>query len=154
MYRLGKHSLHELDGVHPDLVCVVKRAIRLTEADFTVHDGLRLYAEQVEYVRTGVSRTMNSKHLEQTDGFGHAVDLVPYINGKLRWEWPPIYRIAEAVRQAADESGVRIRWGGTWNALNGTTEKPEQLLAQAQARRAAIGRKHFADGPHFELLKG
>lgn len=154
MYKLGRGSKRELKGVHPDMVRVVKYAIDITEADFTVHDGIRLYSEQLEYVRSGVSRTMNSKHLPQTDGFGHAVDLVPYINGKLRWEWPPIYRIAEAVRQAADDLGVPVRWGGTWNALNGTTEKPEQLLAQAQARRAAVGRKHFADGPHFELLKG
>ena len=150
-YRLGKGSKRELRGVHPDLVRVVQRAIEITEADFTVHDGLRLYSEQLEYVRSGVSRTMNSKHLRQTDGYGHAVDLVPYINGKLRWEWPPIYRIVEAVRKAAEELDVPVRWGGTWNALNGTTEKPEQLVIEARKQRAARGRKLFADGPHFDL---
>jgi peptidoglycan L-alanyl-D-glutamate endopeptidase CwlK len=42
---------------------------------------------------------MNSRHLIRSDGFGHAVDLVPWINGKPRWEWKPIYHIAAAVRR-------------------------------------------------------
>ena len=35
-FKLGKRSLSNLKGVHPDLVKVVKRAIELTEVDFTV----------------------------------------------------------------------------------------------------------------------
>ncbi|MBU3742387.1 MAG: M15 family metallopeptidase, partial [Candidatus Kapabacteria bacterium] len=105
-FVLGKGSLKELKGVHPDLVKVVKRAIVLTTQDFTVHDGLRTIEEQREYVARGASTTLTSRHLT-----GHAVDLVPYINGKLRWEWPPIYAIAEAVRTAAVELDVPLRWG-------------------------------------------
>lgn len=84
-YSLGSKSRAELKGVHPDLVGVVERAIQITTQDFSVHDGLRTEAEQREYVRTGASQTMNSMHRTQADGFGHAVDLVPFINGKLRW---------------------------------------------------------------------
>ncbi|MFL1917012.1 M15 family peptidase, partial [Plesiomonas shigelloides] len=40
-FYLGKHSLENLRGVHPDLVKVVKRAIELTKVDFKVIEGKR-----------------------------------------------------------------------------------------------------------------
>lgn len=150
-YQLGVGSRRELQGVHPDLVRVVERAIQITEVDFTVHDGLRTYAEQKEYIRRGVSQTANSKHLPQADGYGHAVDLVPYVNGKLRWEWPPIFQIAEAVRRAAEELGVAIRWGGCWGRLDGTEASPEELVRAYTEARLRAGKRAFQDGPHFEL---
>lgn len=55
-------------------------------ADFGVHDGLRTEAKQREYVRTCASQTMDSLHRKQADGWGHAGDQLPFINGTLRWE--------------------------------------------------------------------
>ena len=49
-FKLGARSLRELEGVHPDLVAVVKRAIELTSQDFSVHDGIRTMEEQREMV--------------------------------------------------------------------------------------------------------
>jgi peptidoglycan L-alanyl-D-glutamate endopeptidase CwlK len=156
-YSLGAKSRAELRGVHPDLVRVVERAIQITKQDFSVHDGLRTEAEQREYVRTGASQTMNSKHRPQADGYGHAVDLVPFINGKLRWEWPAIYPIAAAVWQAARELGVSIRWGGPWVNLSdiktGTSAAMKQAVDAYGARQRAAGKKVFTDGPHFELAR-
>jgi peptidoglycan L-alanyl-D-glutamate endopeptidase CwlK len=155
-YSLGAQSRAELAGVHPDLVRVVERAIAITKQDFSVHDGLRTEAEQNAYVKKGVSQTMKSMHMRQADGFGHAVDLVPFINGKLRWEWPPIYVIAAAVRQAAVELGVKVRWGGCWETINSLGSTPKQLeaaVAAYGARQRARGRKAFTDGPHFELAR-
>lgn len=146
-YKLGKKSLEELQGVHPDLVRMVHRAIELTVQDFGVHDGLRTLAEQQKNVAAGVSQTLDSRHLT-----GHAVDLVPYINGKLRWEWGPIYRIADAVRLAARELGVPLRWGGAWDIeFTASTDHTEDLVADYSARRRAANKKAFLDGPHFEL---
>lgn len=155
-YHLGLRSRSELKNVHPDLVKVVKRAIKLTEQDFSVHDGIRTLAEQKRYVKRGVSKTLNSKHLRQRDGYGHAVDLVPYINGKLRWEWEPIYVIASAMHKAANELGVQLRWGGVWdrvfNDLSANTPKRVRRAVDAYvARRRKAGRRAFIDGPHFEL---
>lgn len=155
-YRLGSRSLSELQGVHPDLVRVEKRAIRITKQDFSVHDGMRTLAEQRRYVARGVSRTMNSKHLKQSDGWGHAVDNVPYINGKLRWEWPPIYEIAYAMNVAARELGVALRWGGCWDIRFDDVELrsaagAKRLVDQYVARRRKMGRRAFIDGPHYEL---
>ena len=162
-YSLGAKSRAELAGVHPDLVRVVNRAIALTSQDFSVHDGLRTLAEQREYVRRKVSRTMNSKHMKQAvTGFGHAVDLVPFVNGKLRWEWGPIYHIAAAVLQAALEEGVKLRWGAVWDrALADLAPAGTQIANLPDALKVAVERycaRHpgsdFIDGPHFELLSG
>ncbi len=152
-FKLGRHSKAELKGVHPDLVAVVKRAIEISEQDFTVHDGLRSKAEQREYVDRGVSWTMKSKHLKQkATGFGHAVDLVPYINGKLRWEWPAIHLIASAMRQAAKELGVKIRWGGCWERLDNSTLNTEIMVEEYTARKRRQGKRPSLDGPHYELM--
>jgi len=151
-FRLGTGSLEELKGVHPILVGVVKRTIEITTVDFTVHDGLRTRAQQQSYVDRGVSKTMNSKHLPQEDGYGHAVDLVPYIEGKLRWEWKPIFHIACAFDQAATEHNVRIRWGGVWDRImldyGGSPEAIEKAVAEYCRRHPG---PDFIDGPHYEL---
>lgn len=157
-YALGVKSLAELAGVDPRLVMVVKRAIEISPQDFSVHDGLRTEAEQTALVRKGASQTMNSMHRKQADGYGHAVDLVPYINGKLRWEWPAIFPIAAAVKFAAAELGVQVRWGGCWTLMSqikGSTAADMEKAVQAygDAKRKA-GKRSFPDGPHFETVVG
>lgn len=151
-YTLGAKSKSRLVGVHPQLVAVVERAILLTEQDFTVQEGLRTLATQKDYVRRGVSKTLNSKHLKQPDGFGHAVDLVPWINGQPRWEWPPIYKIARAMDDAAQALGVKLTWGGVWD------KRMDQYGGSAAAIEAEVQaycRRHpgpdFIDGPHYQL---
>lgn len=109
MYRLSNRSLSKLQGVHPDLVACVRRAIEITTQDFTVIEGLRSVERQRHLVNTGASTTMNSRHLS-----GHAVDLAPY---PLAWDWPLFYPIADAMEQAADELGVDLEWGGNWKSF-------------------------------------
>ncbi len=148
-FALGSKSVAELSGVHPSLVAVVRRAIEITAVDFAVHDGLRTPLEQAALVVKGASKTQNSKHLPQHDGYGHAVDLVPVIGGKLRWEWQPIYAIATAVQQAAREQGVRIRWGGVWDrALNDLGDDLKTEVAVYCSRHPG---PDFIDGPHYEI---
>ena len=157
-YALGAKSLAELAGVEPRLVAVVKRAIEITPQDFSVHDGLRTEAEQTNLVRSGASQTMNSMHRKQADGYGHAVDLVPFINGKLRWEWDAIYPIAAAVKFAAAELNVPVRWGGCWqfmSQIKGSTADDLKRAVEAYgAARRRAGKKVFTDGPHFEIPVG
>lgn len=156
-YSLGSRSLKNLEGVHPQLVDVVKRAIKMTEQDFTVLDGVRTVEEQRENVRRGVSKTMNSYHLPQGDGFGHAVDLVPWVNGKPRWEWECIYPICMAVGEAAREAGLPIRWGGFWGMISPKPDRSvitvtaiEQSVHDYVRERTSRGRSAFIDGPHYE----
>lgn len=156
MYQLGKTSRQRLQGVDPRLVRCVERAIQITTQDFTVLEGVRSIETQRDYVRRGVSQTMNSRHLRQPDGVGKAVDLVPWAGGMPRWEWPLIWPIAEAMRRASIELGVPIRWGGGWFRL-------DQLGSQAAIKRAsdaytaarkAQKKSAFLDGPHYEIPAG
>lgn len=111
-FRLSQRSLSRLEGVHPDLVRVVKRAIELTEVDFMVTEGLRTRERQRQLVAAGASRTMNSRHIT-----GHAVDVAAVVDGEVRWDWPLYPKIAKAFQRAADELGVPITWGGSWRTL-------------------------------------
>ena len=111
-FRLSRRSLARLDGVHPDLVRVVKLAIELTEVDFGVTEGTRTIEKQREYVASGASKTMNSRHLT-----GHAVDVVAYIGSQVSWEWPLYEKIAAAFRQASRELNIPVEWGGDWKTL-------------------------------------
>jgi peptidoglycan LD-endopeptidase CwlK len=120
-YQLGIRSRQRLSGVHPDLVAVVERAIKITHVDFTVLEGLRSRDRQRELVAKGASKTMNSRHLT-----GHAVDLAPW-----PIDWNDLSRfklVADAMKQASEELGVPVIWGGDWRT--------------------------FYDGPHFEIPRG
>lgn len=151
---LGAKSLANLTHVHPDLVAVVKAAIIASGQDFTVQEGLRTSARQRILVASGASKTLHSKHLEQPDGYGHAVDLVPWIDGTPRWEWGPIYHIAAAVRDAAVALGVSIRWGGVWDRrLNDLPAGAEAIKAAVSAYCARHPGPDFIDGPHFEMAR-
>ena len=108
-YTLGKRSLQNLSGVHPDLVAVVKRAVEITEQDFSVIEGVRNINRQRELYRKGATTTLNSRHLT-----GHAVDIAPW---PISWEWEYFYPIAEAMKQAAEELEVDLEWGGDWKSF-------------------------------------
>ena len=108
-YKLSLRSKQRLSGVHPDLVAVVKRAIEITEQDFSVTEGIRHIERQRQLVATGKSTTLNSRHLT-----GHAVDLVPY---PVSWDWEYFYPIADAMKQAAEELDVDLEWGGDWKSF-------------------------------------
>lgn len=137
-FVLGKTSLARLEGVHPDLVRVVKRAIELTTVDFSVLEGVRTYKRQAELYAKGrtapgpvVTWTMASKHRVQADGFGHAVDLVPH---PLDWnDLAKFDAISKAMFAAASELDVPIRWGADWDRDGKPRERRE------------------TDSPHFEL---
>jgi len=149
MYKLSQRSLDRLDGVKPELVDVVKRAIELTTIDFGVVQGLRTEEEQKALVEKGASKTMKSKHLT-----GDAVDLMAYIGGRGCWELNVYDEIADAMKAAAIELGVSIRWGAAWTVSDlreweGTAE--EAMNSYVDVRRAE-GRRPFIDAPHFELM--
>ena len=111
-FRLSNRSLSRLDGVHTHLVEVVMEAIRRTEVDFAVLEGLRTLDRQKQLVASGASTTMNSRHLT-----GHAVDLGAWVDGELRWDWPLYYKIADAMFEAAQHCGVDLEWGGHWKSF-------------------------------------
>ena len=120
MFTLSDRSNDNLLGVHPDLIKVVRTAAELSPVVFVVTEGLRTEARQKQLVRSGASKTMNSRHLT-----GHAVDLAATVEGKVSWDWPLYYRLADTMKMAAESLDIPIEWGGDWTT--------------------------FKDGPHFQL---
>ena len=147
-YQFGKSSIQKLQGVHPDLVKVMNLAIQKSSQDFSITEGVRTLERQKELLAKKLTQTLNSNHIKQADGFGHAVDVAPY---PLSWDLEKFYPIVEAVRAAAKELGVRVRWGGAWAVLNDTNKSPKDLVNEYSAERRKLGKKAFIDGPHFEL---
>lgn len=120
MARLSLVSLERLQGVHPKLVEIVHRAAELSEVEFRVMEGVRDRERQELLVRAGASSALDSRHIT-----GHAVDVVPIVQGMVRWDWPLYTSIAQAFKKASDQLGTPIEWGGDW--------------------------KKSPDGPHFQL---
>jgi len=148
-FQLSQKSLDRLEGVNSQLINVVKTAIVLTEIDFGVICGMRTLEEQQALVNKGASQTLKSKHLE-----GHAVDLMAYIDGRPSWELNVYDEIADAMKLAAKDNGVSIRWGAAWHINDmrdweGTME--EAMNAYIDLRRSQ-NRRPFIDGPHFEIM--
>jgi peptidoglycan L-alanyl-D-glutamate endopeptidase CwlK len=131
---LSARDLKRLEGVHPDLVRLIKHAAGITEVPFMVLEGVRSPARHAALLKAGASMTKNSRHLT-----GHAVDLggmVPFVDEDgdgadddgihgLRWDWPLYHKLGATLKAAAQEINLPIEWGGDW--------------------------KVFKDGPHFQL---
>lgn len=136
MYKFSKQSLENLTGVHPDLIDIVRDVMGLQIMDFSVREGLRDIETQRDYVKRGVSKTMNSKHLKQADGYAHAVDLYPYpvrdLNSKT--EFARFGLLAGLMLSCAKANGVLLKWGADWD-MDGETSDHS-----------------FTDAPHFEIV--
>ena len=147
-YKLSERSLKRLEGVDPDLVWVVKKAIEITSVDFGVSEGVRSLERQKELVAKGASKTLKSKHIE-----GKAVDLIAYIGNRISWEMSLYDNIADAMCAAAEELNVKLRWGAAWHIpdiveYDGTMQDATDEYVRL---RLSQSRKPFIDGPHFEL---
>ena len=118
--KLGKTSMARLKGVHPDLVRVVMRAAAMTKVPFAVVEGVRTLERQKQLLKAGATTILRSRHLT-----GHAVDLVPLLDGKPRWDWPLYRKLAPFMWAAARAENVPVEWGGDW--------------------------KSFPDAPHWQL---
>ena len=153
-FNLSNRSRNKLDGVHPQLVAVVEGPIKLTKVDFGVTYGVRTIEAQEKLVAAGRSQTMKSKHLIQEDGFSHAVDVVAYDGSDVVWELNVYDDICDALKEAAKEVGISIKWGAAWSegdirSYKGTAE--DAMNAYIDLRRSQ-GRRPFIDGPHFEVM--
>tara|TARA_A100001011_G_C14150701_1_gene773872 strand:+ start:573 stop:1025 length:453 start_codon:yes stop_codon:yes gene_type:complete len=147
-FELSQRSLGRMDGIKNELHSVVCSAIKVSLIDFGVICGLRTQEEQQALLAKGATQTNKSKHLT-----GDAVDLMAYIGSRGSWELNLYDDIADAMKQAAIDNDVKIRWGAAWHIddireWEGTME--EAMNAYIDLRRSQ-GRRPFIDGPHFEL---
>ena len=137
MPSFGQKSLKNLFGVHPDIIDVLEEAIKYY--DFSVLEGVRSPERQEELFNTTLpdgsraTQTLNSKHLRQSDGYSHAVDIAPY---PIDWEDKRRFaHLAGFILGIAKMKGVNLVWGNDWDSDGDLNEHKLQ------------------DGPHFELRK-
>lgn len=158
-FQFSSASLANLIQVKPELVQLAQIAITSSSQDFAVTCGVRSVEAEREAVACGHSKTMNSKHIIQPDGFSHAIDCVPY-QGTLTWDWNLIYPIVRAFHTTSLMLGIapHIRWGGAWDRTMDdftpgtdwakvTESYKERYLAADPGHHTA-----FVDGPHFEWV--
>jgi len=163
MFKFGNKSIRELQGVYNPLVSLCLYTIKVSPVDFSVHDGIRTPQEQAALVAAGASKTLASYHLpnmlrphgKMILDMGQAVDLVPYINGKLRWEWDPIYTVIETACGFLPQlpHDHKIRWGGVWDRTLDQLD-PKNLHKEIEAythRMKLLGKRAFCDGPHLQI---
>lgn len=146
MFSFGEQSLKNLEGVHKDLVKVMKLAIINSPYDFKITNGVRTSAEQyalycqgrtvltdkkgnkLKKVTNCDGITKKSNHQAKADGFGYAIDIAiinPNNPKEIIWNDIAIYtKVANHILKIVKEQGVNLEWGGNW--------------------------KSFKDYPHFE----
>ena len=127
MARLfGTKSLERLHTVHPDLARAIERAVKSSDVDIAILEGVRSLERQRKLLASGATTTLRSRHLAHaTDGLARAIDIAPVVDGEVRWDWPLYHRLAAVVKNAAARENVPVEWGGDW--------------------------KTFKDGPHWQL---
>lgn len=131
--KFSSTSLRRLSLVHPHLRNICHHVIKYH--DITVTYGLRTLAEQSKLYDEGLSKTMNSKHLKQQDGWAWAVDLAPYPidwNDTKRFYW--LAGMMKVIGEHILPTGWELRWGGNW-------DMDEDLNDQT-----------FMDLGHYELI--
>lgn len=134
MGKFGERSLKNLIGVAPSLCAVLHEAIKDSPVDFTITDGGRTEAQQFalflkgrdpktlkvveprEVVTNCDGKKRRSNHQEKADGFYHAVDLYPYVNGSVMLNNCAAQQrlIASHIKLKARALNVPIVWGGDW----------------------------------------
>ena len=131
MPRFGKRSKERLKGVDHRLIMVLDEVVKYF--DITVIEGLRSQERQNQLVKEGKSKTKFGKHV-----LGRAVDIAPY---PLDWNArDDFHYLGGFVLGIANQLGIKIRWGGDWNASS--------FFEGKRTTKDNI----FDDLVHFELL--
>ena len=140
-----------MEGLDPRLIKLIEASIEDTPIDFSIVDGVRTTKEQQGLFAQGRTKPgaivtqkdgvkNKSNHQAKADGFGHAFDFCPYINGVLNWNATSAFiAIALHIKAKAKELGIRIRWGADWD---------NDGITKAQGDKD----ENFVDLPHIELL--
>lgn len=126
MAKFSNKSLEALNGVHPNLVKVLKAAIINSPIDFTIVEGVRTQARQQSLYAQGRTAKGSivtyadgiknkSNHQPKADGYGHAIDFAPYINGKLDWNNIANFKvIADHIVKTGANMGIKVEAGYYW----------------------------------------
>lgn len=102
-----------LDELQPALAKVTRRALAISDIEFQVVHGMRTRTQHNEFWRKGVTIGNQSTHF-----YGHAVDLMPIIEGRPCVEAEVFDDVAMCMKLAGADLHVPLRWGGAWHCDN------------------------------------
>jgi peptidoglycan LD-endopeptidase CwlK len=114
-FNLTIRDQERMEGLHPDLVYVVKDAAKLTDMPFMVVEGLRTLETQKKYLKNGVTKTLKSRHLH-----GCAIDLAAIKDGIVVYKFKNSEqrrlqkRLNDVMKLAASDLGIPLKFGGDW----------------------------------------
>ena len=120
---LTKRDTEFLEECHPYIQEIFYACARSPDCPpFKIIDGARTVAQQRENVRRGASKTMRSRHIPAKNGYSHAIDVVPLVNGKITWDWQYYHILAPHVKRIASQLGILgLEWGGDWKSFKDGT---------------------------------
>lgn len=114
MASFGKTSSERLSSCDKRLQDICSEAIKIM--DFSIICGHRGKIEQDAAFKSGNSKVQypDSKHNLAPS---NAVDIAPYRDGKAQWEDVLAFHILAGIIIAiAFSKGIKLRWGGDWDA--------------------------------------
>lgn len=151
----GESSLTKLRTCHPRLHACAELALRYSPFDITCVWGWRNEEQQTTAFRLGNSQTPwpESKHNHMEDSLPRslAVDLAPWIDGRIPWDDDRAFCVLAGLMQYANNAinggeydaklggpgyvgDIGLRWGGDWDRDGLTKDQT------------------FMDLGHFELV--
>ena len=132
MASFGRTSTKRLRTCHPSLQKLFNEVVK--HFDCSIICGHRNEEEQDKVFYDGKSKVQfpNSKHNSTPS---RAVDVAPYINGKVCWDKEQLYCFAFFVWGTAIQMGIKIRLGADWDGDGNIKDQT------------------FFDRPHFELVE-
>ena len=118
--KLGRKSKINLSsGLDYRLVHIACEVSKLDcPCDWTVFETRRTLETQKEYVKKGVSKTLNSRHIPDSKGIVRAMDIVPYVNGRNTWEEKYFPKLIKLFKKVAEKLYPnQIEFGYDWTSF-------------------------------------
>ena len=127
-FIFGTRSEAQLQTCDPLLDSVMRKALKMSDVDFGIVQGARSIEEQRDYFRKGNSKVnpdgyignlpalyAAAKHITGPGmRYSRACDIV--VSGAKAYDIPTLCYIAGVVLTCAKYMGVKVRWGGNWDA--------------------------------------
>lgn len=113
-YKFSNNSERQLSTMKQDLVNVFRKALSWGIMDITIVEGYRDRETQNKYFDMGKSRVKypDGRHNKIPSDAG---DAAPFVAGKVSWNKFHCCVLSGIILAAAEELGVRLRWGGNWD---------------------------------------
>jgi hypothetical protein len=141
MYKLSKRSLDNINSCHKDLQLIVREALNISQVDFTITEGYRDPARQLELYKDGKSKVKFGKHNESPS---MAFDFIASIPDRPDLIYDQIHLmylvgVFTSIGEYLYNNGItthRVRSGANWDR--------DGILKYDET---------FFDAPHVEIIK-